>query len=157
VLRVVGALSAHAALAGGCTLLLGLSLYRLAKSNKCGIDWAMRWMTTLWVPLVLALTCDVTSAPPATSPHAHSAVALASTDVAAAALGRENIPGIQVAIVQGGQIILDQGYGVRDMGTRQPLDSNTLFEIGSITKSFTSAAILQLKERGKLKLSDRLG
>ena len=114
-------------------------------------------MTTLWVPLVLALTCDVTSALPATSPHAHSAVALASTDVAAAALGRENIPGIQVAIVQGGQIILDQGYGVRDMGTRQLVDSNTLFEIGSITKSFTSAAILQLKERGKLKLSDRLG
>jgi CubicO group peptidase (beta-lactamase class C family) len=116
----------------------------------------MRWITTLWVALVLVLTCDVTSALPATSPPPDTVVAQASADVATAALGRENIPGIQIAIVQGGQIILDQGYGVRDMGTRRPVDSNSLFEIGSITKSFTSAAILQLKERGRLKLSDRL-
>ena len=117
----------------------------------------MRWTTTFWVALVLALTCDATSALRAISSDRDTAVAVASADVAAAALGRENIPGMQIAIIRGGRIVLDRGYGVCDMGARQPVESNTLFEIGSITKSFTSAAILQLQERGKLKLSDRLG
>jgi CubicO group peptidase (beta-lactamase class C family) len=114
----------------------------------------MRWITTLCVAFVLASTCAVTSALAATSSHQDTAVALASADVATAALARENIPGIQVAIIRSGQIVLDQGYGIRDLGARQPVESNTLFEIGSITTSFTSAAILQLKERGKLKLSE---
>jgi D-alanyl-D-alanine carboxypeptidase len=109
------------------------------------------------VALVLASTCDTTSALPATSSHSDTAVALASADVATAALDRENIPGLQIAIIRGGQIVLDRGYGIRDIRAHQPVESNTLFEIGSITKSFTSAAILQLKERGKLKLGDRLG
>jgi D-alanyl-D-alanine carboxypeptidase len=117
----------------------------------------MRWIITFWVALVLASTSNVASALSATSSPSGPAVALASADVATAALGRENIPGIQTAIIRGGQIVLDQGYGVRDIGASKPVESNTLFEIGSITKSFTSAAILQLKERGKLKLNDRLG
>jgi D-alanyl-D-alanine carboxypeptidase len=129
----------------------------LALIQRMRIDWVMRRITTFWVALVLASTCNVTSALSATSSHPDTAVALASADVAAAALGRENMPGIQIAIIRGGQIVLDQGYGVRDIDARQPVESNTLFEIGSITKSFTSAAILQLKERGKLRLNDRLG
>lgn len=119
----------------------------------------MRRMTTLGVAFVLASTCGVTSVLPATPSHPDTAVVLVAADVATAALARETIPGIhiQVAIIRSSQIVLDQGYGARDMAARQPVESNTLFEIGSITKSFTSAAILQLKEHGKLKLSDRLG
>ena len=125
--------------------------------RRMRIDWAMRWTTTFGVALVLASACDVTSALPATSSDRDTAVAQASADVATAALARENIPGLQIAITRGGRIVLDQGYGVRDVGARQPVESTTLFELGSITKSFTSAAILQLRERGKLKLSDQLG
>ena len=68
-----------------------------------------------------------------------------------------NIPGAQVVVVDRGKIVLNQAYGVRDMETQVPVDTHTRFEIGSITKQFTAAAILQLKEQGKLALSDPLG
>lgn len=84
-------------------------------------------------------------------------LAATTSEVAEAALARERIPGLQVAIIRNGEIVLDQGYGVRDSATHAPVETSTTFEIGSITKSFTSAAILQLKERGRLKLTDRLG
>ena len=90
-------------------------------------------------------------------PPSPSRLAAATADVATAAIAREHIPGLQIAIIRNGQIVLDQGYGVGNTATQGPVETNTSFEIGSITKSFTSAAILQLKERGKLKLTDRLG
>ena len=44
--------------------------------------------------------------------------------------------------------------GVSDLKTQTPTESNELFNIGSISKSFTSAVILKLKEKGKLSLDD---
>jgi CubicO group peptidase (beta-lactamase class C family) len=117
----------------------------------------MRWITTVCLVLALVSTSDVTFALPDTSSHPSTTAALASAGVALAALARENIPGLQIAIIRNGQIVLDQGYGIREIDGRHPVESNTLFEIGSITKSFTAAAILQLKEGSKLRLSDRLG
>jgi D-alanyl-D-alanine carboxypeptidase len=67
------------------------------------------------------------------------------------------IPGMELVIVSHGRITTDAAYGVRNLDTQQPVDAHTRFEIGSITKQFTAAAILQLKERGKLSLGDRLG
>lgn len=68
-----------------------------------------------------------------------------------------NIPGAQVVIVKHGAVVLNQGYGVRNLGSQVPVDKHTRFEIGSITKQFTATAILQLKEQKKLALTDRLG
>lgn len=116
----------------------------------------MRW-TILGLALVLGSNCGIAPTFTRASPRSDAAVARASTDVAGAALSRENIPGIQVAIVRHGEVVLARGYGLRDIGTHQQVNANTRFEIGSITKSFTAAAILQLEERRKLKLSDRLG
>lgn len=67
------------------------------------------------------------------------------------------IPGAEVGIVRDGALVVDRGYGLANLATHTPVDSDTHFEIGSITKQFTAAAILQLKERGKLKLTDKLG
>lgn len=86
-----------------------------------------------------------------------SAITTSTTDVATEALTRQNIPGIQIAIDRSGEAVLNQGYGVQNVATRAPVETDSMFEIGSITKSFTSAAILQLKERGELKLTDKLG
>lgn len=105
--------------------------------------------------LFAALTAGTSWA--TSAPSGASAIATDARDVAASARTRQNIPGIQLAIVRNGQIVLDQGYGTQNLTTRAPVESTTVFEIGSITKSFTSAAILQLKERGKLELTDRLG
>lgn len=105
-----------------------------------------------WIALTIALIF--------TAPALARSSAQVATDTAGIAdvvLARENITGLQISIIQNDQIVLDQGYGVADTATGKPVDADTIFEIGSITKSFTSAAILQLSERGTLKLSDRLG
>ena len=72
-------------------------------------------------------------------------------------MSNAQIPGMQVLVVDHGRVIASRSFGVRDVVTKAPVDEHTRFEIGSITKQFTAAAILQLKERGKLKLTDKLG
>jgi D-alanyl-D-alanine carboxypeptidase len=69
----------------------------------------------------------------------------------------EKPPGVQILIVDHGRVIVDRNIGVADLATKRPVDAHTRFEIGSVTKQFTAAAILQLAERGKLALSDPLG
>jgi len=66
------------------------------------------------------------------------------------------IPGMQVLVIDDGRVTASRSYGVKDVASKAPVDAHTRFEIGSITKQFTAAAILQLKERGKLKLGDAL-
>ncbi len=63
-------------------------------------------------------------------------------------------PGAAVLVRQGGQILVRQGYGLADLQHRVPLDPDRVFRIGSITKEFTAAAILQLVAAGKLHLND---
>jgi len=66
------------------------------------------------------------------------------------------IPGVQVLVIDKGRVTASRSFGIRDVASKAPVDAHTRFEIGSITKQFTAAAILQLKERGKLKLTDAL-
>ncbi|WP_052091804.1 serine hydrolase [Paenibacillus sp. FSL H7-0357] len=69
-------------------------------------------------------------------------------------IGKENgIPGGAVVMVQEGRTILQKGYGYADLANKKPVDpENTLFRIGSVTKTFTAAAIMQLVDSGKLDL-----
>jgi len=57
-----------------------------------------------------------------------------------------------LAIVDHGTIVYQHGYGLRDRERALPADADTRYEIGSITKQFTAAAILQLKEARKIEL-----
>ena len=63
-------------------------------------------------------------------------------------------PGAAVLILQGDKIIFDRGYGIADLQTKAPIDGDTFFNIASVSKQFTSVAILQLAEDGKLSLDD---
>jgi CubicO group peptidase (beta-lactamase class C family) len=60
------------------------------------------------------------------------------------------VPGVAIAIVQNGQVILLKGYGLRDVQNKLPTTPETLFPIGSITKSFTVASLGVLMRQGKL-------
>ncbi len=62
-----------------------------------------------------------------------------------------------VLVAQGGAVILHKGYGLADRENNVPVRKETVFDMGSITKRFTRAAILKLEELGKLKRSDTLG
>lgn len=61
-----------------------------------------------------------------------------------------DVPGVAVAIVKDGNIVLAKGYGVRALGKPERVDSNTRFGIASNTKAFTATAIAMLVEAGKL-------
>ncbi len=60
------------------------------------------------------------------------------------------IPGVAVAIVQGDKVIFNKGYGEAAPGV--PVTPQTQFYIGSVTKSFTALAVMQLVQEGKLAL-----
>jgi CubicO group peptidase (beta-lactamase class C family) len=63
-------------------------------------------------------------------------------------------PGCAVAVVQEGQLVLSQGYGVANLDHRIPLRSTSVFRIASVSKQFTAAAILLLAHDGVLALDD---
>ncbi|ATE72331.1 serine hydrolase [Lysobacter capsici] len=66
------------------------------------------------------------------------------------------VPGIAVAIVKDGRIVLERGYGLRELGKPEAVDAHTLFAIASNTKAFTSASLSMLADEGKLSLDDRV-
>ncbi|HEY9084520.1 MAG TPA: serine hydrolase domain-containing protein [Candidatus Tyrphobacter sp.] len=87
-----------------------------------------------------------------------SALALCAAAPDPRALMRaQSAPGLELVVIDHGRVVTNVVYGVRNVDTQQPVDVHTRFEIGSITKQFTAAAILQLRERGRLSLDDRLG
>ena len=59
-------------------------------------------------------------------------------------------------IEQNGELILAKGYGVSDRATSTPVTPDTVFDIGSVTKQFTAAAILKLEEQKQLKVEDAI-
>jgi D-alanyl-D-alanine carboxypeptidase len=63
-------------------------------------------------------------------------------------------PGAAVVIAKDGQVLLRKGYGLANLELGVPMRPDMVFEIASITKQFTAAAILLLQERGKLSLED---
>ena len=63
-----------------------------------------------------------------------------------------NLPGFQVCIRKKGHIIFSKAYGYANLKTKLALNTNDLFHIASHSKTFTSCAILQLVEQGKLNL-----
>jgi CubicO group peptidase (beta-lactamase class C family) len=65
-------------------------------------------------------------------------------------------PGVAVAIVQNGEVVHARGYGVREAGSPEPVDTRTLFGIGSCSKAFTTTALALLVEEGKLRWNDRV-
>lgn len=67
-----------------------------------------------------------------------------------------NVPGIAVAIVKDGKIVLSKGYGVTNITTKQKVDGNTLFGIASNSKSFTAAALAILVDEGKINWDDKV-
>ncbi len=66
------------------------------------------------------------------------------------------VAGASVAVVKGGATLLMKGYGLADLELNVPTPPGATYEIGSVTKQFTAAAILLLKEQGTLLLDDEI-
>jgi len=67
-----------------------------------------------------------------------------------------NVPGVAVAIVKDGKVILAKGYGLKTIGTKDKVDSKTNFSIASNTKAFVGTSLGILVDEGKIKWNDRV-
>ena len=66
------------------------------------------------------------------------------------------IPGVSLAVIRNGTIIKSGGYGMANLELSAPASTKTVYELGSLTKQFTSMSIMMLVEEGKLSLNDRI-
>jgi len=63
-------------------------------------------------------------------------------------------PGAALAVTRHGKLVYARGFGIADRERREPVKPQALFRIASISKPFTSAAVMQLVEKGRLRLED---
>jgi len=66
--------------------------------------------------------------------------------------GKENIPGLSVAIAYGNRVVFAKGFGVADVEHSVPATPETVYRTASIAKSMTATSVMQLAEQGKLDL-----
>jgi N-acyl-D-amino-acid deacylase len=66
-----------------------------------------------------------------------------------------SVPGAALAVTDQGRLVLSRGYGYADLAQREQVQPTSLFRIASISKPITAVAVLQLVERGKLRVSDK--
>jgi CubicO group peptidase (beta-lactamase class C family) len=72
-------------------------------------------------------------------------------------MSKTHLPGMSVAVVENGKVVYSKGFGFRDRTYGLGATPNTLYAIGSVTKSFTALSIMQLVSEGKLSLDDPVG
>lgn len=86
------------------------------------------------------------------SPQKYQATAAMLDQFVRREMADKKLPGISLALVDGSQIVWQQGYGFSDPKAKTPITSDTVFRVGSVSKLFTDIAVMQQVERGKLDL-----
>ena len=104
------------------------------------------------LPTVVAAIA-LAAAAPAQAPT-RSTIVRQIDSMATAALRNAPVAGLSIAVVKGRDTIVMKGYGYADLENDVPATAQTVYRIGSITKQFTSAAVMQLVEQGKVGLDD---
>jgi CubicO group peptidase (beta-lactamase class C family) len=107
-------------------------------------------------PIVAAaLLLTATPVTAATTRTADSEAQLAGFDAfIESAMGDWEVPGLALAVVRDGEVLLSRGYGVRRKGGTEPVDADTLFAIGSSSKAFTAACVALLVDQKKVGWDD---
>ncbi|HME23909.1 MAG TPA: serine hydrolase [Acetobacteraceae bacterium] len=67
-----------------------------------------------------------------------------------------DVPGLAIGIVAGDKLVYAKGFGVRSKGGGQPVDTRTVFQIGSATKAFLATSLAIMVDRGRLNWDDRV-
>jgi CubicO group peptidase (beta-lactamase class C family) len=75
----------------------------------------------------------------------------------ARAMAAWHVPGLGVAIVRNDTVIYVKGFGLRRFDSTEPVDENTLFEIGSSSKAFTATLTAMMVSDGRMRFDDRIG
>ena len=106
------------------------------------------------LPIILVLAYLPSVASWAASPPALPISPSTIDATVARAMKAFQVPGMAVGIVKDGKLVYAKGYGVRELGKPAQVDADTLFQIGSNTKAFTTAALATLVDEGKLSWDD---
>ncbi len=77
-------------------------------------------------------------------------------DYVRAIMAERHIPGAAVAVMQNNKVVKMQGYGLASLEHNVPVTNDTVFEIGSVSKQMTAAAIMLLVEDGKVALDEKI-
>jgi len=93
--------------------------------------------------LLLTLITSVCASDPQSDPLLH--ILPRFEDLIHQSMNQKKIPGMAVAIVSKGQVIFMKGFGVRALGTNAPVNTKTLFQLGSVSKVITATLVAILK------------
>jgi CubicO group peptidase (beta-lactamase class C family) len=102
------------------------------------------------LPLALLASCVILLA------SVSAQVSSSQIDAIFDSLKSADAPGAAVLVVHNGRRVFGRGYGVTDLRTRHPIDTNTDFRLASFTKQFTATCIMLLVHDGKLHYDDHL-
>ncbi len=112
------------------------------------------------IALVLTLPCTAKGAEPSkTNATIEGRVQELIPDIEAyiiSGMKGFDIPGLAIGIVANNRLIYAKGFGVRSKSNRLPVDTRTVFQIGSTTKAFLTATMAIMVDRGKLRWDDRV-
>jgi len=118
----------------------------------------MRKRRTMTLSTLLFFAFALQSTAVAQSPRdgrsTRGSVAHAADSIANAIIKRGSVAALSIAVVRGRDTLVMKGYGMADIENDVPATARTVYRIGSVTKQFTSVAIMQLVEQGKLSLDD---
>jgi D-alanyl-D-alanine carboxypeptidase len=67
-----------------------------------------------------------------------------------------HVPGLALTVVRDGRVVKERGYGLANVELNVPVTPETVFEIGSVSKQVTAAAVMLLVEEGRLSLEDKI-
>lgn len=101
--------------------------------------------TTLSLILLLAINC-----------MAQNGVTTKVDEYMQNEMKAQQIPGVSLAVIKDGQIVLAKGYGFANVEHQVPVKPETIFQSGSMGKQFTATAVMLLMEDGKLAIDDKI-
>ena len=111
---------------------------------------------------VVALFCSFFSGSNAFAQEAHrpsdsaSATVNGVDDYVERVMTKRHVPGVSLAVVKDGRVVLAKGYGLANVELVVPATADTVYQLASVTKTFTATAILMLEKDGKLSLDDKI-
>ena len=91
-----------------------------------------------------------TPPPPPAAAAADAGADRGDRQIAATVIERKATPSVAIGVARNGKLVFAKAYGYRNLDDKVPADADTAYGIGSNTKQFTAAAILLLRDAGKL-------